>query len=132
MTFGSSLKKFFQNSYNTVKGVVGSIYKDVKGVFNFAGNQVNKVTNTYSSVAKSLPNVANNLITTGGNAISSISNALPYIAGIGVVGLIGYSYMNKSSRSLNYHSSGKRSAAEMTQNCHLQNCHLGSKTMRLA
>lgn len=131
MTFGSSIKKFFQNAYSTVKGVVSTVYKDVKGVFGYAGQQVNKLTDGASAVVKSLPAVATKAIDTAGSAVSSISNALPYVVGAAAIGLIGYTYMTgKAPVKLNWHG-GKRSYDTM-QNCHtsVQNCHYGNKAMK--
>ena len=107
-SFGGFFKSAGNSIANIGSGVYHEVSGDVKGLFNFAGSQINKVTdlpktliNTYGSVGNNListvGSVGNNLVTTAGGTITNLGGdvkgifeglSLPITIGLAVGGVV--------------------------------------------
>lgn len=108
MPFGSNIKTFFRKAGKWIKhagkdiatagkNLVHTVYSDMKSVVSFGGKEVQQVINSGTKLVDAAPGVIT-------SSVNSIGSSLPWVAGIGVVGLIGYTYFNSKKRSFSQFS----------------------------
>jgi phage-related protein len=104
-SLGSSLKKGLNKVGNfvedtagkvssAIKPAVNQVYSDARGVVNFGGSQLSKVTDANTGAVNNLSSSAGSLITNTGEGIKDVSqgigNFMPYL-GIGAA-ILGGAY----------------------------------------